>query len=253
MTRTHHSPSPGPSISRKPPKSRESAREKVDKVVRFLRTECGWSVDDFVTHYCTEDSNVSGTPRPATRRKKLLGTFRRIWNDPVILLLDGGVIVKDMIGLVGKSCRDELHSLIQQSRYFGKWTPDATQNLDFQEAQREIRSIAPSLSSLLLELSANQRHNWEDACAMPATDHKLLLLAAVLGYGHARNNATWFATTIGLNLHMQGTPRRGIELWSSLGVIVCYKEIRSAQTKIAESQLEKYKWEVVNTFERPPL
>ena len=229
----------------------KTPREKVDKVVGYLRETYRWTVPTFVENYVTAKRSFGSNSETHEKHAEKLSAA--IFNNPVIeealLPVENTKLSKLQYKPLQKKIKEELELLIQDKvrnegkeneranprrlRLFNATEPveDIKLNLIVATVQKEAPTLWSFLTSLIRQRPYRSPREDQD---LQSYNGSLFMICAILTNTRAPQGSTLFQSLIAVHLYNIGLKRRGIELLNRLGVTVSYSQLSKIRKDLAE-------------------
>ena len=181
--------------------------------------------------------NAGGEPTGKARQAKARQLLDLVWDEDLLPLFEKTDTFEERTtGSATKVVRSELVSLQKNVPLFGKYDPDFNlEDLNFTHAIGDIEKFAPNLSILINGSSEGIRTDKHTRKEQPG---RIVMIAAVLSLGRARQSANLLARALGVYLHTSGVRRRVISTLHGLGIVDSYHTIHRTIQEIAKRSQE---------------
>ena len=209
--------------TRRPYTRRVSTRRKLTRVVKVLQ-RCGWSFQDFVYAWATEQHTIDGVRAGSYkgRRQTLLEVVRTLQSDHSIYSED-----------IPSACRHELSQLMEEEAFGTFKAGMSVDAVDYCAAVQAIEKRAPTWHAFILRCLENERQG-RALKNREALWRRLYFVTSVVCFSRAKKRSNTLPTCVGLYLQGSGVHRRVIEVLAGFGMCHTYHHINSRMGEISQ-------------------
>jgi hypothetical protein len=213
----------------------KTPRERVDRILLYIRRRHGWSLKDLLRVYVTAETDQPSA-RSLSGRADFLADAIYGQEEVVGALRNTFAYAENQdIGHLTRRLRGELSALEEEDGrpgVLGKFDPTTSINqLRLPQLIDQIMETVPQLWELLSCLVAPKRASNRDDTFV---NTRLALVTSTIAYTRAPRLCDQLPTLLGIYLHSMGVKRRVLELYNHTGAIVGYNTLQDRRSKLAE-------------------